>query len=298
MRLELAYRASTALVATLLVAAVSSAACGSREEDEAAPAASLAVTLNRATAKLGSPVDVTYSFTPMDHRQLEKNYWVLVHFVAADGRIVWIDDHRPPTPTSEWQVARAVEYTRTAFIPESLPVGNVSLQVGLFLPDSQERLRLAGQEVDHRTYAGGTFRLEPADVIEFRDGWHDREGAPGDPIHWRWTKRQATLAFRNPKADAILYLNVETAELFPEAVRVKVSLGGVTVDEFDVAPKRVLRRTRVDAKQFGNEEMVNVTIHVDKTFVPAALTPGTNKDRRELGIRVFNATIEPVLSTR
>jgi hypothetical protein len=292
MTLELACRATLGLIATVLVAAVSSAACGWRQQDEAMPAAALVVTLNRATAKLGNPVDVTFSFTPTDRQRLEKNYWVMVHFVE-DGRVVWIDDHRPPTPTSEWQAGRAVEYTRTIFIPETLPVGNVSLEVGLYLPDTQERLRLTGREVDHRSYSGGAFKLEPADVIEFREGWHDREGAPGAPIHWRWTKRQATLAFRNPKSDAVLYLNVETAESFPEAVHVKLSLGAVMVDEFDVAPKgSVLRRTRVEARQLGNEPMVKVNIAVDKTFVPAS--SGPNRDPRELGIRVFNVAVEPV----
>src|SRR4051812_26527112 len=126
-----ACRARAGVIATLLLAAVSSATCGSREQDNETPAASIKVTLNRSTARLGGPVDATFTITPTDHPPLEKNYWVMVHFVSDDdGRIVWIDDHRPPTPTSEWRAGRAVEYTRTIFIPDSLPLGNVSLQVG------------------------------------------------------------------------------------------------------------------------------------------------------------------------
>jgi len=34
-------------------------------------------------------------------------------------------------------------------------------------------------------------------------------------------------------------------------------------------------------------------IGVDKTFVPALVPASTNKDPRELGVRVFHAFIEP-----
>jgi hypothetical protein len=39
--------------------------------------------------------------------------------------------------------------------------------------------------------------------------------------------------------------------------------------------------------------MVEVRVVVDKTFVPAQLPASTNKDPRELGIRVFHVFIEP-----
>ncbi len=39
--------------------------------------------------------------------------------------------------------------------------------------------------------------------------------------------------------------------------------------------------------------MVELSIDVDKTFVPALLPASTNRDSRELGIRVFHWYVEP-----
>jgi len=38
---------------------------------------------------------------------------------------------------------------------------------------------------------------------------------------------------------------------------------------------------------------VELKIGVDRTFVPAVVTAGNQKDTRELGIRVFHAFVEP-----
>ena len=35
-------------------------------------------------------------------------------------------------------------------------------------------------------------------------------------------------------------------------------------------------------------------ISVDKSYVPAVITNGANRDPRELGVRVFHAYVQPV----
>ena len=50
--------------------------------------------------------------------------------------------------------------------------------------------------------------------------------------------------------------------------------------------QRELRRIPLKATQLGSEDMVELTIEIDKTFVPALLPASSNKDPRELGIRV------------
>jgi hypothetical protein len=42
----------------------------------------------------------------------------------------------------------------------------------------------------------------------------------------------------------------------------------------------------------GTAEMTDVQIDVDKTFVPALSPASTNRDARELGIRVFHAFVD------
>ena len=81
--------------------------------------------------------------------------------------------------------------------------------------------------------------------------------------------------------------------MFTEPQQVKVTLGGETVDAFTLQPKQPeLRKIPLKAAQLGTADMAELVISVDKTFVPACLSPGS-KDPRELGVRVFHAYIDP-----
>ena len=45
--------------------------------------------------------------------------------------------------------------------------------------------------------------------------------------------------------------------------------------------------------QLGDGETVEVTVAVDRSFVPASVTQLKSNDPRELGIRVFRAYVQP-----
>jgi hypothetical protein len=282
--------AAAAMVGTLAVACGGG---GAGAGETAPPAAAFAVTLSRSSVRSGAPIDVSYTFTPTPSGAFDESYWVMVHFVGADGDLLWVDDHKPPTPTSTWKSGQPVQYTRTLFVPGSLPPGDVSVIVGLYSPDTQRRLPLDGQETESRGYRGATFHVEPADVLEFTEGWYDHEGQTRDPVRWRWTKRQATARLPNPGGSATLYLEVAATEQFPSAPRVTVSIGGRTVDEFDAPLEgRVLRRIAVPTEVLGAAPTVDAVIAVDRTFSPAALSGGSSADTRQLGVRVFNLAIQ------
>ena len=52
-------------------------------------------------------------------------------------------------------------------------------------------------------------------LVEFTDGWYDRETAGGSA--WRWTQQTATLSFLNPRALAVLHLDYDArADLFAD----------------------------------------------------------------------------------
>ena len=42
--------------------------------------------------------------------------------------------------------------------------------------------------------------------------------------------------------------------------------------------------------------VLSIKVSVDKTYVPAVITNGANRDPRELGVRVFHAYIQPKAS--
>lgn len=285
--------------AVLLVAAAA-AACA-READEAPPVATPSVTMSKGSPAIGAPVEMTYRFVVAPAAPaLTGDYWVFVHFLDADGELMWTDDHQPPTPVEQWKPGATVEYSRTMFIPKFPYVGETRVEVGLFSPATGERLPLAGETDGQRAYHVATFdmRLESNSLlVVFDEGWYDAEiVADGSGREWQWSMREATLMFRNPQQDVRLYLQVDqpVTSAFAEPQRVEVRVGDAVIDRFDMPPGGGdLRQVRVDASQLGGEETVEVTISVDQTFVPASIPSLNSTDPRELGIRVFRAFVEP-----
>ena len=87
-----------ASVATLLLAA--SLGCGGGA-DNAPAVGSVKVALSRPRVALGSPVEITYTFTLANDAPALGNRKVFVHFLDANDEMMWTDDHDPPTPTTE-----------------------------------------------------------------------------------------------------------------------------------------------------------------------------------------------------
>jgi hypothetical protein len=57
---------------------------------------------------------------------------VFVHFVDAQGRMIFQADHEPPAPTIGW--SGRVEYARTAVVPTDAPPGRYDVVIGLWDP--------------------------------------------------------------------------------------------------------------------------------------------------------------------
>jgi hypothetical protein len=292
-------RARCVRLSAALVLALATVACG-RTEDTAPPVATPSVTLSRPDVAVGSPVDMAYRFVVADNAPaFGENYWVFVHFVDTDGELMWTDDHQPPTPTRQWKPGATIEYERTMFIPKFPYTGETRIEVGLFSPESGARLPLQGQNQGMRSYRVATFnlRLQSDNVfVVFNNGWHETEVADEiSGLEWQWTKREATLSFRNPKRDALLFLQLDQpVKAFPEPQRVEVRIGPTVIDSFALPPAvRELRRLDVAADQFGTGETVEVTIAVDKTFIPSSVPDLRSTDPRELGVRVFRAFVQP-----
>ena len=252
-----------------------------------------------AAAAIGSPVDLTYRFVVADDAPpFPEDYRVFVHFLDADGELMWTDDHDPPTPTAEWTPGLAVEYTRTFFIPRFPYVGDTRVEMGLFSTATGDRLPLAGDTPGQRSYHVATFdlRLQSENrLVAFAEGWHAAENSP-EGLEWHWSMGDATLSFSNPGGAVEFYLQLDQpAAVFTEAQRVQVLLGTEVVDDFMLPSGPMeLRRITIPASALGTADTVDVTITVDQTFVPASVPAQSSSDSRELGVRVFRAFVQPL----
>ena len=144
-----------------------------------------------------------------------------------------------------------------------------------------------------RVNTGGNQR--PIDRLFYRHeliytgGWYPEETSPEST--WRWTHQTATLAFQNPKADATFYLEYAARpDIFADAPQtVTVSVGDQVLQSFVAdAAGRPRRRIPLPGTALGNEDIAEIRITVDRTFVPANRVVGSH-DTRELGIQVYHA---------
>jgi hypothetical protein len=277
---------------------VGTVACG-RKVEEGTPVATPTVTLSRSDAVVGSPVDMTYRFSVApDAPPIDGDYLVFVHFVDAAGEQMWTDDHEPPTPTRQWKPGATIEYTRTMFVPKFPYVGDTTVELGLYSLASGERLPLSGDDTGMRSYRVARFNMTVQSdnvFVVFKDGWHETEVSEDGGLEWRWSKREGTITFRNPNRDAVLLLQVDQpVSGLPAPQRVEVRSGTTVVDSFALPiGVRELRRIDLPLTLLGGAETIELTIAVDKTFVPATVPALRSSDSRELGIRVFRAYVEP-----
>jgi hypothetical protein len=291
-------RVPTRFCSSALPILVLLAGCGRTQQTET-PVVTPTVTLTRSEAAIGMPIEMAYRFVvAATAPAFTEDDTVFVHFLDADGELMWTDDHEPPVPTTQWKPGQAIEYSRTMFIPKFPYSGETSVIVGLYSPRSGARVPMAGQTKGQREYQVASFNLHTQTdnlYVVFKDGWHETEVAEeASGLEWQWSKKTATLAFRNPMRDVLFYfLCDQPVKVLGAPQQVELRIGPTVIDSFALpAGTRELRNVNLTSAQLGNGETVEVTVAVDRTFVPATTTQLKSTDSRELGIRVFRAYVQ------
>src|SRR5206468_10420443 len=150
-------------------------------------------------------------------------------------------DHAPAVPTRQWKPGQTIESTRTECIPVVPCVGQASLQIGLYSTSTQQRLPLNGTDAGQRAYKVAQLQIRPQTdnvYTVFTDGWHPAETAEhNSKVEWQWTKKSATVSFKNPRKDSTLYLDLDNpGGRFNDPQRVQVAIGGQVLDTLSVRP--------------------------------------------------------------
>jgi hypothetical protein len=264
--------------------------------------AAVSLTLSKPRLPLGSPIDLGYRFDVSPNATFDGDYKVFVHVKNASGDRLWADDHDPPIPTSQWKSGQKVEYTRTRFVPVVPYLGDATVEIGLYKDNTRLPLQATAVPADRepagRSYKVATLTLLPTSesvFVIYKTGWHPDEFAADDATtSWKWTQKTGVLSVRNPKRNVTLFLEYDARpDIFPDKPQqVSVSAGDQVVSTFAAdSPKVSLLRIPITAAQLGTGDMTDLTIDVDRTFVPSKL-PAGGRDSRELGIRVYHAFVE------
>ncbi len=267
---------------------------GCNRQPETTPCvATPTVTLARDRFAIGSPLRATYVFDIGQNASISGEYVVFVHVMDDQGERLWGDDHSPQPPTSQWKPGQKIEYSRTVFVPNYPYIGPAHIRIGLYQPGGGQRLPLCATDSGQREYEAAKFQLvgQSENVfIIYKDGWHPAEVNAQNPTdEWQWTKKSASISFKNPKKDSTFYLEYDArTDKFPTPQQVTIRSGDQVIGTFtaDTAAKRPLSFP-VSAAQLGAGEMSEITLEVDQTFAPGGA------DTRELGIRVYHVFVEP-----
>ena len=279
-------------VLVFFLAAALATACRKKEADEPA-VATASLKLSKERVPIGSPLTLTYRFEIAQNASFDGDYTVFVHVLDPEGEQLWTEDHVPPQPTSTWKPGQTVEYSRTVFVPNYPYIGQAEIRLGLYSPSTGRRLVLSGEHVSRREYVVARFQLAPQSenvFLIYKEGWHPAEVAPNDAAtEWQWTKKAATISFRNPKRNSTLYVEFDSRpDQFNPPQQVTIRSGGQVVGTAPADSKdRKLLTFPVTAAQLGTGDMAELTIEVDRTFQPGG------GDTRELGIRVYHVFVEP-----
>jgi hypothetical protein len=284
---------------TIALSAATLAGC-SRPEDTAPAVGTIEVALSRSRVALGSPVEITYRFRLAPEAPPLGPHTVFVHFLDGDDELMWTDDHDPPTPTPAWKPGATIEYTRTTFMRSYPYVGSARIAAGLYTPGTNDRVRFSNPDRGGRSYVVAEFELLPQTeniFLIYKDGWHPTEvvtDGGGERTEWQWTKKEATVAFRNPKRDVVLFLEADNPSAGPNtAEQLDVRLGEQVLGIVPLAATGPeVRKIPITAGQLGDGDMVELRLIADKTFVPALQGGSSTGDTRELGARVFHAFVQ------
>jgi hypothetical protein len=276
----------------VLLAAAALAGCSGKQTNEPA-VATPSLSFSKERVPIGSAVTLTYRFVVASDARIDKDYWVFVHVLDTDGEQMWTDDHLPPTPTSKWKGGETIEYKRTIFVPNYPYIGEANVRLGLYDQPTGKRLVLNAQEVSRREYLITKVQILASSeniYLIYKDGWHPAEVDPKNPQNeWQWTKKTATISFKNPKKDSTLYLQYDArVDLFSPPQQVVLKMGDQTIGQFPADSKApALLTFPLTAAQLGPADLVDLVIDVDQTFKPGGTDP------RDLGIRVFHTYVEP-----
>ena len=123
------------------------------------------------------------------------------------------------------------------FVPNYPYIGEAAVRLGIYNQQTGNRLALSAPEVSRREYLVGKFQLQPQSeniFLIYKDGWHPTEVASDNAAsEWQWTKKTATISFKNPKRDSTLYVEYDArTDLFNPPQQVTIRIGDQTVGTF------------------------------------------------------------------
>jgi hypothetical protein len=221
---------------------------------------------------------------------LNQDYNVFVHFWHGNN-LLFQSDYIPEVPTSKWLPDQEYIFTQRIYIPafidefdpEFKGEETLTLVVGIFSP--YDRTGKSKQDVLRKKLKVYPPPLDTPEII-YKDGWYPLEMDPDSHLQqWRWTEKEAACIIDNPHRDAMLVIRGGVNKEALPGQKVLFKINGELLDEFVPESSSFEKSYNIKEDKLGEKDEFQLTVSVDKTFVPAEIFPGS-EDQRELGLQV------------
>ncbi|MFH1127193.1 MAG: DUF1616 domain-containing protein [archaeon] len=110
--------------------------------------------LSASSASQGSNFEITYYWKSLDTVAID--YTVFVHMTDPAGKIIFQQDHRPPTPTTKWSKGQIISEKYDVLVPANINDSTYLIRFGLYDQSTGKRMALTGKSIrDNAPYLGG-----------------------------------------------------------------------------------------------------------------------------------------------
>ena len=255
------------------IAALVAFPAAARKAPDEPPAATPSVTLNHDKVPIGSPVKITTSSPP---RQNAPDIIKGEDTGSSSTCSIPTGSSCGPTTTPPVPARRPGSRGRRSNTPGPFSSRTIRTSAKRSCGSASttrrpgKRLTLSAQEASRKEYVVSKFQLLPQSenvFLIYKDGWHPAEvAADNAATEWQWTKKTATISFRNPKKDLLFYLEWDARpDLFTPPQQVTLTMGGQDHRRiYRRQPGQEMMTFPITAAQLGTGEMAELVINVNR----------------------------------
>lgn len=223
-------------------------------------------------AVAGRPLTLHFSWlVGREFKAVADPHRVFVHFIDADGKLAFTDDHSPPVDIHRWRSGSRYEYTRRVILPDQ--PGDLSIRVGLFSAAFPYKATVTDTSTGARgfpTVASVRVRENPALAEEAIAGvagfdpWERDSRATLRSI--RWVRRRGRFLFLQRAGDtAVLLQGFVLRDRLAKDPTVTLRVGGVQVSQVLANDDRVVLQLNLPGD--GRARLVEGEIESDMSFM-------------------------------
>lgn len=229
------------------------------------------------------------------NEKLDFNGFVLLKFNNNEGKVEFVDIHRPPYKMADWIPGSQIQYSRCIEVPENIPEGEYKITLGIL--DSS--LRSKKIKINNKLLKSNEYYVGSVNVIKavYYLGSYTLEWEQKlcDDTSFTWLSKKAKLYLTNPRKKIFMVLDLKAPSAYfggdYQETRIYVNkkyIGKVVFDSNNLVEKKY----KISRKHLGSKKFIEIEFESEKEFSPKNL--GIGEDKRLLALSIYRVSFEDV----